>query len=325
MHGRHLTIVDREVIFKMLARGEGPKAIARALQVHPATVRLELDRNSQSDGEYFSSLAQALADERRRRSKAPWKMGQPRIAAYVQDRLQRYWSPQQIAGRMKLDHPDDPSMRISHACVYEGVYRLRANGKHWHRYLRQAHRKRRKRYGSGQKRGRIVGRVGIEHRPAEVDARTRFGDWESDTMEGAAHASYLATHVERKSRYLVMGRIADKRAATFNAGTIRAFARHEGLPRRTMTADNGKEFAAFAKLQRKLGLEVYFADPYHSWQRGTNENTNGLLRQFFPKGFDLRGATHRYVAHVERLLNARPRKCLGYRTPQEVLPAPNGP
>ena len=325
MHGRHLTIIDREVIGKMLAMGRSHSQIAAALKVHSGNVGRELKRNSTGDGDYFPSQAQTLADERRRQSKGPWKMERPGIAAYVQDKLQQYWSPQQIAGRMELDHPDDPSMRISHACIYACVYRLRANGRHWHTYLRQASRKRRKRYGTGEKRGRIVGRVGIENRPAEVQARTRFGDWESDTMAGAARAAYLVTHVERKSRYLVMGRIADRQAATFNAGTLRAFARHPGLPRQTMTADNGKEFAAFGVLEKKLGLEVYFADPYHSWQRGTNENTNGLLRQFFPKGLDLRGATHRYVAHVERLLNTRPRKCLGYRTPQEVLPASAGP
>jgi len=325
MHGRHFTIVDREVIAKMLAQGEGLTAIAAELKVHTGNIGRELDRNSQSDGEYFPSLAQAQADRRRRQSKASWKMEQPAIAAYVWDKLQQYWSPQQIAGRMVLDYPHEPSMRISHACIYAGIYRLKANGKQWHRYLRQAHRKRRKRYGTGEKRGQIVGRVGIEQRPVEVESRNRFGDWESDTMEGAAHAAYLATHVDRKSRYLVMGKIADKKAATFNAGTLRAFARHRDLPRRTMTADNGKEFAAFGKLEKKLGLDVYFAQPYHSWQRGTNENTNGLVRQFFPKSYDLRGATHRYVAYVERLLNTRPRKCLGYRTPQEVLPPTAGP
>ena len=325
MHGEHLTIEDREVIGKMLAQGRGQPEIGRNLGVHHTTIGRELRRNSEDGGDYFPSRAQMRADQRRRGSKVPWKMEQPKIWAYVQDKLQQYWSPQQIAGRMELDSPEDPAMRISHACIYAGVYRLKANGSQWHTYLRQAHRKRRKRYGTGEKRGRIVGRVGIEQRPAEVEDRTGFGHWESDTMEGAAHAAYLATHVERKSRYLVMGRISDKSAATFNAGTILAFARHPGLPLETMTADNGKEFAAFPRLERKLGLEVYFAEPYHSWQRGTNENTNGLLRQFFPKGLDLRYATHPYVAHVERLLNSRPRKCLGYRTPQEVLLGAAGP
>ena len=325
MHGEHFTIEDREVIAKMRAEGRSRTEIGRRLGVHRTTVGRELRRNAEGGGDYFPSRAQAQADRRRRQSKVPWKLERPEIAGYVQDKLQQYWSPQQIAGRMALDYPDDATMRISHACIYAGVYRWRADGGPWQTYLRQGHRKRRKRHGTGEKRGRIVGRVGIEHRPPEVEARGRFGDWESDTLEGAAHAAYLATHVERKSRYLVMARIADKRAATFNAGTRRAFGRHPGLPRETMTADNGKEFAAFGILERTLGLAVYFADPYHSWQRGSNENTNGLLRQLLPKGCDLRGATHRYVAHVERLLNTRPRKCLGYRTPQEVLLGSAGP
>jgi transposase InsO family protein len=130
--------------------------------------------------------------------------------------------------------------------------------------------------------------------------------------------------VERVSKYTVLGRLLDGRARTFNVGTVRAFGRHPGLPRRTLTADNGKEFAAFKVLERRLGLDVYFARPYHAWERGLNENTNGLLRQFFPKGLDLRGATHPYVKSVEHLLNTRPRKSLGYRTPHRVWASPPG-
>jgi IS30 family transposase len=324
MQGRHLTITDREVIAKMLAEGESRTAIGGVLGFHRTSIGRELVRNA-SEGDYFPSRAQAAGDQRRADSKLPWKMDLPGIGSYVLQGLEQYWSPQEIAGRMKREYPDDPSMQISPPCIYAWIYRFGVTGSPWHTYLRRGHRRRRKHHGTCEKRGRIVGRVGIEHRPAEVEDKSRFGDWESDTIQGAQRRAYLATHVERKSQYLVMGKIADKRAATFNAGTLRAFARHPGLPCRTMTADNGKEFAAFGKLQRKLGLAVYFAEPYHSWQRGLNENTNGLLRQFFPKGFDLRGATHPYVAHVENLLNTRPRKSLGYRTPAEVLlglPAP---
>ena len=319
MHGRHLTIRDREVMAKMLAEGANRTAIAEALGVHRTSVAREWNRN-RSDGDYFPSRAQVAADERRAGSKSPWKMERPAVGQHVREKLQTYWSPDQIAGWLRRRYPDDASAWISHACIYAWIYREKANGSTWHTYLRQGHRKRRKRYGTGEKRGRIPGRVGIEHRPAVVAAKSRFGDWESDTVEGGGRKAYLVTHVERKSRYLVMGKIADKRARTFNAGTVRAFGRHAGLPLETMTADNGKEFARFAALERKLGLAVYFAQPYHSWQRGLNENTNGLVRQFFPKGFDLRGATHRYVAHVEHLINTRPRKCLGYRTPAELLP-----
>lgn len=318
MHGKHLTIRDREVMAKMLAEGAHRTAIAEALGVHRTSIGREWKRN-RSERDYFPSLAQAAADKRRAGSKSPWKMERPAIGEHVREGLQAYWSPEQIAGRLRRTYPDDASMRISHTCIYAWIYRMKANGRPWQTYLRQGHRKRRKRYGTGEKRGRIPGRVGIEHRPAIVEARSRFGDWESDTMEGGGRTAYLATHVERKSKYLVIGKIADKRARTFNAGTVRAFGRHAGVPLETMTADNGKEFAKFAVLERKLALAVYFAQPYHSWQRGLNENTNGLVRQFFPKGFDLRCATHRYVAHVEHLINTRPRKCLGYRTPAEVV------
>jgi len=318
MHGKHLTIRDREVMAKMLAEGVHRTAIAEALGVHRTSIGRELNRN-RSGGDYFPSLAQVAADERRAGSKSPWKMERLGIGEHVREGLQAYWSPEQIAGRWRRQHPDDASTWISHTCIYAWVYREKANGSSCHTYLRQGHRKRRKRYGTGEKRGRIPGRVGIEHRPAVVEAKSRLGDWESDTVEGGGRKAYLVMHVERKSKYLVMGKIADKRARTFNAGTVRAFGRHAGVPLETMTADNGKEFAKFAVLEKKLGLAVYFAQPYHSWQRGLNENTNGLVRQFFPKRFDLRCATHRYVAHVEHLINTRPRKSLGYRTPVEVL------
>jgi len=164
-----------------------------------------------------------------------------------------------------------------------------------------------------------VGRVGIEHRPAEVDRKDRLGDWESDTVAGSGSRACLATHVERVSKYTVLAWLPDATAGRFNAGTLRAFARHGALPCETMTTDNGKEFPRFCELERKLGLDVYFARPYHAWERGLNENTNGLLRQFFPKGLDLRLVTYPYVRHVEELLNNRPRKSLGYRTPNDVL------
>jgi IS30 family transposase len=230
-----------------------------------------------------------------------------------------YWSPQQISGRLKVDFPDDPAMRISHQAIYEWTAARKAAGGCWHTYLRQGRRRRRKRYGTRENRGRIVGRVGIESRPAEVAAKSRLGDWESDTMAGSGSGACLASHVERVSQYTVLAKLHDGKAASLNDGTVRAFARHGNLPLLTTTADNGKEFAAHAELTAKLGLAVYFATPYHAWERGLNENTNGLVRQFFPKGLDLTAVTDGQVRRVERLLNTRPRKTLGYRTPLEML------
>jgi IS30 family transposase len=292
--------------------------MAAAIGCHRGTVYREWRRNGQ-DGQYFPARAQATADARRRSSKAPWKMDHPALAAYVQDKLSQYWSPQQIAGRLRRDFPDEPAMRISHQGLYDWIALQKAEGGAWHTFLRQARRRRRKRYGTRENRGRIVGRVGIEERPPEVAAKVRAGDWESDTIVGTGSLACLATHVERVSQYTVLAHLPDGKAASLNAGTIRAFRRHGNLPLLTTTADNGKEFAAHAQLTARLGLRVYFARPYHSWERGLNENTNGLIRQFFPKGLDLGQVRGQDLRRVERLLNTRPRKTLGYRTPLEML------
>jgi len=319
MHGHHLTIEDREIIAQMRAAGLSQARIARRLHCHPSTISRELRRNADSPGLYLPSRAQAKADRRRRHSKQPWKLEGTPLADYVKEGLRRYWSPEQIAGRLRIEHPDDPTRWVSHQTIYHWIERRKNAGDTWHTFLRQGHRRGRKRRGKAEKRGRIAGRVGIEHRPAAVEARSRLGDWESDTLAGSGSKACLATHVERVSRYTVLAKLPDRTARRFNAGSLRAFARHGDLPFETITADNGKEFSRFRVLQRKLGLAVYFARPYHSWERGLNENTNGLLRQFFPKGLDIAYAAHPYVRYAEALLNNRPRKCLGYRRPLEVL------
>ena len=318
MHGRHFTLAERELLAIRLALGNTKAKVAEELGCHVSTIRRELKRNQVAEA-YLPARAQALADQRRRESKEPWKLERPDLAAFVKEGLRQYWSPAEIAGRWRKEHPRARRQWVSHQCLYDWIWRRKAQGQRWHRYVRRAYKKRRKRQESPETRGRIVGRVGIEERPAIVEQRKRLGDWESDRMEGSGSTASLASHVERKSRYTVLAKLADGKAATFNDGTVQAFARHGDLPRRTTTADNGKEFAGHAELTARLGLDVYFAHPYHAWERGTNENTNGLVRQFFPKGLDLRQVTARQVEHVEHLLNNRPRKCLGYRTPLEVL------
>ena len=314
----HLTLEQREVLAQRTAQGEHPDRIAAALGYHRGTVYREWGRNRTAEG-YFPARAHAGAQRRRRASKSPWKLSGGPLAEYVQEKLRQYWSPEQIAGRLKVDFPDNPAMRISHQGIYDWIAARKAEGGTWHTFLRQGRRKRRKRYGTAEKRGRIVGRVGIEQRPPEVAAKSRPGDWESDTIVGAGSPACLASHVERVSQYTVLAKLPNAKAASLNAGTVRAFARHGGPPVRTLTADNGKEFAAHAELTAALGAPVYFARPYHSWERGLNENTNGLVRQFFPKGLDLGQLTGQDVRRVERLLNTRPRKTLDYRTPLEML------
>ena len=318
----HLTLSEREVIYKMHLDGKSMTHIGHVLDRDKGTVSRELRRNG-VDGHYAPHIAQQLAEDRRLACK-PLKMEHDPLRRFVEDHLQLCWSPDQIAGRLKVAYPHDRQMHLSHETIYQwvAVNRDYIQGD-LHTHLRQAHRQRRRRRGTRDRRGQIVGRVGIEQRPKIVDERSRLGDWESDTVVGKGHSGYLATHVERKSRYTILAPLADRKAGTFNRRSIRAFRRHQRqlpvLPLHTLTADNGKEFAGFKKLEKALSLDVYFADPYHACQRATNENTNGLVRQFFPKKTDFGRITDKEVLRVEDLLNHRPRKCLGYRTPYEVL------
>jgi IS30 family transposase len=285
------------------------------------TLSRELRRNECPYYESYDSYsAGGIARRRRVESRGPVKMKHAPLADYVKRGLGRQWSPQQISGRLKLDHPLDAKMRISHQCIYQWVRLDRESGGIHCKDLRQSCRKRRKRYGSSAKTGQIKDRVGIEQRPVEVNLKQRVGDWESDTIVGThTRGPKLATHVERKTRYVKIARLSDGRARSFNKGTRRALGKICTAARLTMTTDNGKEFALFKELERSLGLKVYFAHPYTSWERGLNENTNGLIRQYFPKKTDFANVSHQAVAEVEWKLNNRPRKCLGYRTPEEVL------
>ena len=210
-------------------------------------------------------------------------------------------------------------MRVSIETLYRWVYLDARMGGLLYKHLRRRHkwRRRQRRYGSGRR--FIADRVGIEQRPAVVSERTRFGDWEGDTLAGKRNRSQVATHVERKSRYLLAGKLEDRKADTF---ADRAVALLRTVPeplRHTLTLDNGSECARFSKIEDATGLKVYFAAPYAAWQRGANENTNGLLRQYFPKGTDFRRVTDQALQTAVNRLNQRPRKCLGYQTPTEVF------
>lgn len=318
MSYRHFSIEEREIIALRLAEGKNPHQIAKELGRHHSSVSAEIERNS-IDGDYYPARAQALADRRRRESKSPWKMEDRRIAKYVRDHLARRWSPEQIAGRMEEDHPEDAQMRISHETIYRWIRDENQRGGRWRTFLRQSRKKRRKRYGTGDNRGKIKGRVDIEQRPKEADDKQRLGDWEGDTVEGAKGSGYLTTMVDRKSQYLVLGRSETKQADAIRRVIGRSFRRHGDLPCETVTLDNGKEFAEHEQLGESLGGDVYFAKPYHSWERGLNENTNGLLRQYFPKGMNFSKITMYQLRKVENELNHRPRKTLSYRTPREVM------
>jgi IS30 family transposase len=287
--------------------------IARRLKRHPATISRELRRNRSPHG-YWASAAQAKAEARR--SNRPWtcKMERPEVARYVRERLRLRWSPDEIAGRSRDDFPRDPHRRVSRQTIYTWIHSHRAAA-YWRRYLRRLGRVRRR----GENRGRLPACVSIEGRPAVVDRRTRYGDWEGDTVVGRWHQGGAVTLVDRKSGYLLLGKVRDRQAETVREAIVELFRPLPSSLRKTLTLDNGKEFAEHEQLAAGTALHVYFAEPYCAWQRGTNENTNGLVRQFFPKGSDMAHAPVKQFEKVQHLLNNRPRRRLGYRTPHEIF------
>lgn len=318
----HITEKERYVISHLVLAEFSLREIARRLGRHHTSISREIKRNRPTyadDAVYWYYVTQPVAEERRHIARSFRRQNYKPLVEYVERKLRLDWPPEAIAARIKIDYPDDERMRISHETIYRWVYLVAGEDGNLHDHLRRRHKKRRKqkRYGSGRR--FIPGRVSIDQRPAIVAERERFGDWEGDTLEGARGSGGLATHVERKSRYLIAAKLTDKKAATMNAGTIRAFTRLPRVMRQTLTVDNGSEFSQFKELEKKARLTVYFADPYAAWQRGTNENTNGLLRHYFPKGTDFRTISEEEIELVVKKVNNRPRKCLNYRTPHEVF------
>ena len=261
-------------------------------------------------------LHTSITFKRRENAKQPYKLQDMQLQKYVLSKLHQEWSPEQISDRLVIDGSD---MSISPGTIYRFVRNDKTNGGVLYRKLRHGLKKKRKRYGSSDKRGQIPDKRMIDARPGYVDKRNTFGHWESDSMVGRNHKSYIATHVERKSRYLVAVKLDSKSATDYNKATLRKLRKIPTELIKTMTVDNGKEFAEFKTLEKELKTRVYFAHPYSSWERGTNENTNGLLRQYFPKGTDFNLVSQKEIDKVVNKLNNRPRKCLGYRTPAEVF------
>ncbi len=316
----HLTFDERNVIFRMRFLGKCQAEIARCLGRHRSTVSRELRRNAESDGRYFPGTAQSLAYTRKWVHLQRPKSGNVRLMAHVQAKLQQRWSPQQIAGRLReVPSRTLAGATISHTTIYRWIWACPKRAERFKPYLRVAWKPRRKPYGKPSKRGQIPDRVSIDERPKVVNLRERLGDWEGDTMVGKARRGYLATCVDRTSRYLVARKLDACSAKQIRQGLHDAMRRLPREKRKTLTVDNGREFACHKNLTRLLGLAVYFAHPYSSWERGTNENTNGLLRQYVPKKMDFSQLTDWRLASYVWELNNRPRKCLNYRTPAEVF------
>jgi IS30 family transposase len=318
----HIIEKERYVISHMKLAGFSLRAIGRRLGRHHTSIMREINRNRPDyadDAVYWYYVTQKIADERQHKARSYYRQHHKLLVEYVEDKLLLDWPPEAISERIRIDYPNDERMRISHETIYRWIYLDTSQGGDLHNHLRRRHsrRRRQKRYGSGRR--FIPGRVAIDQRPSIVETRERIGDWEGDTLEGAKGKGALATHVERKSRFLIAAKLADKKAATMNAQSLMSFQKLPRAVRQTLTVDNGKEFSLFKELEEKTGLTVYFADPYAAWQRGTNENTNGLLRFYFPKGTDFQAISKEELDLVIEKLNHRPRKCLNYQTPHEIF------
>jgi len=308
-----ITAAERYTLSLLRRQGLRPAAIARILGRHRSTILRELRRNRRpDDGGYRPEKAQSYAIARRSRSRRNHRFG-PRAWQLVTRRLRQLWSPEQIAGRLRREG----RLRISHETIYRYIWADRRRGGTLHTYLRGARKQRRKRYGRYDSRGRLAGKRMIAERPAAATHRTQVGHWEADTLLGAEQAGpCVLTMVERRTGFTLLGHLGRRRAATWNA-RARQLIRRQPHPVRTITADNGTEFHDYAALERQTGTRFYFATPHHAWERGTNENTNGLLRQYLPKGHSMAHLTQRDCDRIARHLNRRPRKRLGYRTPEE--------
>lgn len=317
----HLTQRERYVITHLRFAGLSYREIGRRLMRSHTTILREVKRNQSIQGTYHYDFSHLNAIARRRIARHSKRQENKSLIRYVTHRLTKNWSPEQISNRLKLDHSNNSSMRISTETLYLWIYRGVIQLPQAFRHLRTQRRKRKVARQSSSKRGVIANRKAIATRPAIVDKKLRYGDWEGDTIIGQQGSGAIATHVERKSLYLIAGKLPGKHAEPLTQVTVNKFRKIPKGLRKTLTFDNGKEFSDFKNIEKKLKLDVYFADPYSSWQRGCNENINGLLRQYFPKGSDFTNYSDKDIEIAVREINNRPRKSLNYRTPAEVMRA----
>jgi IS30 family transposase len=291
--------------------GKNQKDIAGLVNVSPSTICRELQRNTGKRG-YRPKQAQRKAESRRKLTAKPLKMTIEAIGL-VDAKVIIDWSPEQISGWLKAEK----GLFISHERIYQHIWTDKLKGGSLYKHLRHSGKKR-KQYGSKDKRGQIRNRVSIDDRPLIVSEKTRLGDWEIDTVIGKNHQGALVTLVDRVSKLTLIKKVASKHADVVTAATLTLLRPYLDKTL-TITADNGKEFAGHEKIKAALNADVYFAHPYSSWERGLNENTNGLIRQYFTKGSSFENITDKDVDDVMEKLNHRPRKTLKYKTPHSVF------
>jgi transposase, IS30 family len=320
--GRYLSVREREEIAVGLAAGDSLRSIAARLGRAPSTVSREVRRNSRGRGQYRALAAQGHAQHRAGRPKTAKLAGNEELRGWVQARLKENWSPEQISVMLRRQFPGRPEMRVSHETIYQAIY-VQGRGalrRELAACLRTGRALRRPRRPGGERRGKIPGMVMISERPAEAQDRAVPGHWEGDLIAGAASRSAIGTLVERSTRFVLLLHLpCGHGAGQVAAAMTEAMAALPAQLRRSLTWDQGSEMTNHAQIAAATDLEIYFCDPHSPWQRGSNENTNGLLRQYFPKGTDLSVHSREHLDAVAAELNARPRKTLGWKTPAEAL------
>ena len=318
---RVLTLAEREDISRGIASGQSLRAIAKCLQRAVSTVSREVARHG-GRPQYRASEADSQAWESARRPKPCRLATHSELQQMVASKLMQDWSPQQVSGWLKMEYPNDESLRVSHETIYRSLF-IQARGalkQELVQHLRSKRRIRRSRHASvhGHSQGRIVDAISIRERPAEVEDRAVPGHWEGDLLRGAGN-SHVVTLVERRSRFCMLMKVPGKDTATVVAALIQHVGQLPAELRRSLTWDRGLEMAQHKTFTMATDMQVYFCDPQSPWQRGSNENTNGLLRQYLPKNADLSRFSQSELDEIALRLNTRPRQTLGFRTPADKL------
>jgi transposase, IS30 family len=310
MRYHQLTSEERYALSTLRKQGYNQSEIARALGRHRSTISRELKRNARRKKWYRPFEADQAVRGRRSRSRRNWRFTEEDLAL-VRAQLEEWWSPEQISGRFRRKG----TLRISHETIYRYIWNDMLRGGSLHVFLRGARKRRRKRYGAYDSRGRLAGKRHISERPAAAANRSRIGHLEGDTMIGGSDQHCVMTMVDRKCGYVMIGKLR-----TVSAANRRAISLIKNAKRRvqTITLDNGTEFHGYKTIEASTGATIYFATPHHSWERGTSENTNGLIRQYLPKRQSMKRLTQQDCDRIANHLNNRPRKRLGYLTPAEV-------
>jgi len=314
MSHKHITPIQRNELSVLIQAGIKQKEIAKILNKDRSTIFRERKRNRKEDGKYHAGIAKRQTKERRIKANQRFRKIENNLPLKkkVVGMLQKYWSPEEISGRLLN--------QIGKDSIYNFIYKKRPD---LVKYLRCAKGKFRRRRGTGlriKERKKMENKRNIANRPLVVEARERLGDWEGDTVvSGNNKSSVLLTTNERKSGYILISKIKRRKSELVLKETKRRFKKIPKGKKKTITYDNGSEFAEYEMIEKETGMSVFFANPYHSWERGSNENTNGLIRQFFPKKTNFDNVSEKEIKRVERLLNNRPRKRLNYLTPKEVF------